>query len=140
MKKEMEVGGVVTSEVLKQNLQGRMEYDLVIHYFYVSTLHLLPGKKSVSLVDKDLLLEEKFGIQSSISVHDLLNNAFMRRFLDKFDNLMHKCTFVTGCANTMPCIVGCSSTVGRWNFRVFGSVISPTNLNPVLKKPFQNTE
>lgn len=77
--KAVKVGGGITSDGLKQKLQGKKYYDLVLHFFSFDK-NVLTGQTSVKMVSQVLLLEEHAGKDDAKSIRNALDHALDEKF------------------------------------------------------------
>lgn len=105
-------GGGVTCDGTKVKSNGRKLYDFIIHFFRIGSRKLI-GEINMKLVRHVLFLKEVTSSETAADLREMINAALMDRFQTPLSRFAEKFTFVTDCANTMPCIFGASTSLVR---------------------------
>ncbi|KAI0563666.1 zinc finger BED domain containing protein [Gracilaria domingensis] len=110
------LGGGVTSDGLKNDVNGTKYYDFTAHYFKLGSPHVLTKDRPFELVSKMIFLIEHKGGESAQQLRSAFDHALITRIGVELDEFMKNFTFVTDCASNMPCVVGASSSSQRVPF------------------------
>ncbi|KAI0567133.1 hypothetical protein FGB62_4g472 [Gracilaria domingensis] len=110
------LGGGVTSDGLKNDVNGNKYYDFTVHYYKLGSAHLITRAREFQLVSRNIFLIEHKGAASSEALRSAFDHALLTRVGVELDDFVRNFTFVTDCASTMPCIVGASSSSQRVPF------------------------
>ncbi|KAI0558044.1 Zinc finger BED domain containing protein [Gracilaria domingensis] len=133
VKNVLELGGGVTSDGLKNDVNGTKFYDFTAHYFEIGAPHLLTRAREFSLVSRNIFLIEHKGVESASALRSAFDHALLTRIGCELDEFMKNFTFVTDCASTMPCIVGASASSQRVPYTEKWMGCISHQLNTVMK-------